>query len=228
MKGVVIKLGDGFRNISHNKDFLTIGGDVLCYNAVLYSKVNGLSGLEFLTGIPGSIAGAIFTKAGFCDVDVTSALVSATAVDYMGNVINFTKEDLKLFYQNKDPLSKKIIIIDGTFKVKKTTPEEVKKEISIFSHKREAVQENSIRAGGAEIFKNPTGNKKAWQLIEESGCREMFSGKAQISEKHCNFIVTKNGAQAQDIIDLGNKIIEIVKEKTGVRLEWKIKIIGEE
>lgn len=228
VKGVVIKLGEGFAKIFYEEDSITIGGNVLCYNAVLYTKTHGLSGLEFLAGIPGSISGAIVTKAGCHNVDISSVLISASAVDFNGNVIHFEKEDLAAFYQNKDPLAKNIIFVDATFKIEKTTQEEVSKNISMFNHKREKLQETSIKAGGAEIFKNPQGNKKAWQLIEESGCRGMELGRAKISEKYCNFIISKSGAKAQDIIDLGNKVIEIVKAKTGVTLQWKIKIIGEE
>ncbi len=143
-----------------------------------------------------------------------------------GNIIRLTKEDLINSHQN-DLLSQNLIFLDGSFKVEKTTQESVAKEIARFNQKRESLQEVVTKAGGAEIFKNPPGTKKAWQLIEESDCRGMEFGRAQLSDKYCNFIISKHGAIAQDIIDLGNQVIEKVRDKTGVTLEWKIKIIGE-
>ncbi len=85
----------------------------------------------------------------------------------------------------------------------------------------------STPTSGGSTFKNP-GIKKAWELIDESGCRGMKLGDAQMSEKHCNFMINLGNSKAQDLIDLGNKVVNLVKEKTGVTLEWEVKIIGKD
>ncbi len=228
IEGVVIKLGGGFNKITHQNNLLTVGGACLCTNAALYSKINGLTNLEFLTGIPGNIGGAINMNAGCYDGDVASALVSATAIDFDGNILQLKNEDFGFKYRGHsllNSLAKNLIFIEGVFKVENATPEIVGKKIAEFNQKREAAQPIRSKTGGS-TFKNPTGDKKAWQLIDEAGCRGMKINDAQISEKHCNFMINLGNAKAQDLIDLGNLVIDKVKEKTGVQLEWEIKVIG--
>ena len=224
--GAVIKLGNAFTKISHQNDLVTIGAACLCYNAALYSRINGLSGLEFLAGIPGSIGGAIAMNAGCYDGDIKGALLSATAIDYSGNVFHLQNSDFGFKYRGNS-LPKNLIFIEGVFKVTKSTSEAVGKQIASFNKKRELTQPIRTKTGGS-TFKNPPGNKKAWQLIDEAGCRGMVVGGAKISEQHCNFIINTGNATAKDIIGLGNKVIDMVKEKSGITLEWEIKIIGKD
>jgi UDP-N-acetylmuramate dehydrogenase len=223
VEGVVIKLGGGFNKISHQNNLLTIGGACLCSNAALYCKVNGLANLEFLTGIPGSIGGAIAMNAGCYDGDVASNLISATAIDFEGNILELTNQDFGFKYRGNS-LSKNLIFVEGVFKVENSTPEIVGKKIAEFNQKREAAQPIRSKTGGS-TFKNPT-DKKAWQLIDDAGCRGMKIGDAQISEKHCNFMINTGNAKAKDLIDLGNLVIDKVKAKSGITLEWEIKVIG--
>ena len=222
--GVVIKLGGAFTKISHQNNLVTIGGTCLCYNAALYSRMNGLAGLEFLAGVPGSVGGAIAMNAGCYNGDVAGVLVSATAVDYSGNIIQLTNADFGFKYRGNS-LPKNLIFVEGIFKVIKSTPEAVGKQIASFNKKRELTQPIRTKTGGS-TFKNPGGSKKAWQLIDEAGCRGMKIGDAQISEQHCNFMINTGNATAKNLIDLGNKVIDMVKEKSGITLEWEIKIIG--
>jgi UDP-N-acetylmuramate dehydrogenase len=224
IEGVVIKLGGGFNKISHQNNLLTIGGACLCSNAALYCKVNGLANLEFLTGIPGNAGGAIAMNAGCYDGDVASTLISATAIDFDGNILQLKNEDFGFKYRGNS-LPKNLIFVEGVFKVENSTPEIVGKKIAEFNQKREAAQPIRSKTGGS-TFKNPAGDKKAWQLIDEAGCRGMKIGDAQVSEKHCNFMINTGNSKARDLIDLGNLVIDKVKEKSGVQLEWEIKIIG--
>ena len=120
--------------------------------------------------------------------------------------------------------SQNFIFIEGLFRATKSNSEEVAKKISELNQQREIAQPIRAKTGGS-TFKNPD-NLKAWQLIDEAGCRGMTNGDAQISEKHCNFMINQKSASAQDLIDLGNKVKKLVKEKSGVNLEWEIKIIG--
>jgi UDP-N-acetylmuramate dehydrogenase len=226
VEGVVIKLGGGFTNISNKGNLVTIGASCLCYNVALYSKVNGIAGLEFLAGVPGSIGGAIRMNAGCYNADIGSVLVSATAIDFDGKVHYFQNEDFGFKYRGNS-LPKNLIFVEGVFKVVQSTPELVGKKIAEFNRKRESTQPIRSKTGGS-TFKNPPCDKRAWQLIDEAGCRGMIVGGAMISKQHCNFMINTGSATAKDLIDLGNKVIDKVKEKTGITLEWEIKIIGKD
>jgi UDP-N-acetylmuramate dehydrogenase len=231
VEGVVVKLGKEFTNISHENDVLTAGAGALCANVALYSKLNALTNLEFLTGIPGSIGGAIAMNAGCYDGDVSQSLISAKVMNFSGEVMEIANEDFGFSYRS-NKLARELFILEGKFKVAKSTSEEVSTKIASFNKKREESQPIRSKTGGS-TFKNPAktstqnvDGKKAWQLIDESGARGMKVGDAQMSEKHCNFMINNGNAKSQDLIDLGNKVIDLVKEKTGVTLEWEIKIIG--
>ncbi len=224
IEGVVIKLGGGFNQINYQTNILSIGGSCLCSNAALYSKINGLTNLEFLTGIPGSIGGAIAMNAGCYDNDISQNLICATAIDFDGNIVELENADFGFKYRGSS-LPKNLIFVEGKFKVVVSDSEKVGKKIAEFNQKRESTQPIRNKTGGS-TFKNPIGAKKAWQLIDEAGCRGMKIGGAQMSEQHCNFMINVDNTKAQDLIDLGNAVIDKVKEKSGIVLEWEIKIIG--
>lgn len=230
VEGVVIKLGRDFTKINHQDGVITIGSGCLCYNAALYCRLNGLSGLEFLAGIPGSVGGAIAMNAGCYDGDISKALISATAVDFNGQIRELTNKDFGFKYRGNS-IKDNLIFVEGIFKIEQSTSEIVGHKIAEFNRQREAAQPIRSKTGGS-TFKNPTDEKakgrKAWQLIDEAGCRGMKLGGAQISEQHCNFMINVNNATAQNLIDLGNLVIDKVKEKSGITLEWEIKVIGKD
>ena len=224
IRGVLIKLGSEFAKISHENDILTLGAGCLCGNVALHSKIYGLSNLEFLVGIPGSIGGAIFMNAGCYGSEISNYLISLTAINQKGEIIEFKNSDINFSYRNSN-LDKDLLILEGKFRLKKSSTEAVAYKISQFIKNREESQPIRVKTGGS-TFKNPK-NMKAWELIDKAGCRGMKLGGATMSEKHCNFMVNDGTATASDLINLGNKVIDQVKEKTGIKLEWEIKIIGE-
>ncbi|MFT6105931.1 MAG: UDP-N-acetylmuramate dehydrogenase [Rickettsiales bacterium] len=228
IEGVVIKLGGEFAKFSHQENEITIGAGNLCFNAALYTKINGLAGLEFMSSIPGNVGGAIAMNAGCYDGDISKQLISATAIDFDGNVLEIANEDFGFKYRGNS-LPKNLIFIKGVFSVEKSTTKEVGAKIADFAAKREASQPIRQKTGGS-TFKNPdqikSGGRSAWQIVDEAGCRGLKVGDAQVSEKHCNFMINTGDAKAQDLIDLGNLVIDKVKEKTGIELEWEIKRIG--
>jgi UDP-N-acetylmuramate dehydrogenase len=226
IQGVVIKLGGGFAKITHQDNLVIVGGACICYNVSLFSKIYGLSGLEFLSGIPGSVGGAIAMNAGCYGLDISQIIVVATAIDFNGNIIQLNRDDFNFKYRGHS-LEQNLIFVEGVFKTTTSTSEEVGKKIAEFNNIREQSQPIRTKTGGS-TFKNPKGDKKAWQLIDEAGCRGIKIGGAQISEKHCNFMINTGDAKATDLINLGNKVIDLVKEKTGIVLEWEIKVIDKE
>ncbi|NBV06310.1 MAG: UDP-N-acetylmuramate dehydrogenase [Proteobacteria bacterium] len=227
VKGVVIKLGGEFAKISQEGNSIRAGAAALCGNVALFSKIVALSDLEFFSGIPGSIGGAIAMNAGCYGSDVSQTLISATAIDFAGNLFELKNSDFDFFYRG-NKISKNFIFVEGVFKTTKSTSEAVNEKISKLNQQREAAQPIRAKTGGS-TFKNPDPlnplAKKAWQLIDEASCRGAVEGDAQISEKHCNFMINRKNASAKDLINLGNRVKKLVKERTNIDLEWEIKIL---
>jgi UDP-N-acetylmuramate dehydrogenase len=223
--GVVIKLSGEFAKITHQDDIISVGAAALCFNVANYAKDFGLANLEFLTGIPGSIGGAIAMNAGCYGGDISQTLISATAIDYNGNLVKLQNSDCNFSYRS-NKIAKNYIFVSGDFKTQKSSQEEIAAKIANYNQNRQETQPIKSKTGGS-TFKNPTNSdKKAWQLIDEAGCRGLAIGDAQMSEKHCNFMINNGNATANQLIELGQKVQKMVKEKTSIELEWEIKILG--
>lgn len=225
IKGVVIRLGRGFNNIElNNHTSIKAFGACLCSNIANFARDNGLTGLEFLSGIPGSLGGAIAMNAGCYNNDISQILISATAIDQNGNIIELEKKDFNFEYRSNN-LASKYIFTSAILSAKKSSYEEVSATMQNFQKKREETQPIRAKTGGS-TFKNPKNStKKAWQLIDEVGLRGFSIGEAEISSKHCNFLINKNNASAEDLINLINLIKNRVKEHSGIDLEEEIKIL---
>ncbi len=223
--GVVVKLGRHFA-MSHLQDaHLVAGAGMLDLNVALFACDHGIAGLEFLSGIPGTIGGAVRMNAGAYGVEIKDVLVECQAVLRSGEIKVFTSEELGFSYR-KSALPEGAIVTHAVFAAVPGERQEIAARIQEISRMREDTQPIRARTGGS-TFKNPEGHK-AWELIDKAGCRGMIIGGAQVSEKHCNFLINTATATAADLERLGNRVIEIVKEKTGITLEWEIKRIGRE
>jgi UDP-N-acetylmuramate dehydrogenase len=223
VKGVVIRLSGEFAKIMQEEENIRAGAAALCGNVALFSRNAALDKMEFLTGIPGSIGGAIAMNGGCYGSDMSQILISAKALDFDGNVIELKNSDFGFYYRG-NKISKNFIFVEAVLKGEKSTAENVSKKITELNQQREQAQPIRAKTGGS-TFKNPQ-NNSAWKLIDEAGCRGMIEGDAQISEKHCNFMINRGKASANNLIDLGNKVKKLVKEKSGIDLEWEIKILG--
>ena len=226
VKGVVIKLSSKFSNIKLvEKDKIEVGASTLDRKVSDFAKNNNISGLEFLSCIPGSIGGAIIMNSGCYGSDISEILLSIKIIDVKGEEKEIKKNEIKFFYRGSDIPKNYIIlsaVLKGTISSKKLIQQNQEKLIQ----KKKESQPSNIKTGGS-TFKN-TNNKKAWMLIKESGCDKLYIGDAKISDKHCNFFVNEGKAKAADIEKLINKVKTEVKGKTGVDLELEIKIIGNE
>jgi len=223
VKGVVIRLSGEFAKIAQEKENIRAGAAALCGNVALFSRNAALDKIEFLTGIPGSIGGAIAMNGGCYGSDMSQILISAKALDFDGNLIELKNSDFGFYYRG-NKISKNFIFVEALLKGEKSNAEIVSKKIAELNQQREQAQPIRAKTGGS-TFKNPQ-NNSAWKLIDEAGCRGMIEGDAQISEKHCNFMINRGKASANNLIDLGNKVKKLVKEKSGIDLEWEIKILG--
>ena len=225
--GVVVKLSRGFAQaqITNHQSPITIvvGAAMLDLNAALFACDHGLAGLEFLSGIPGTIGGAVRMNAGAYGREIKDVLVECEVVLRSGEVKIFTAEECGFSYR-KSSFPEGAIVTQALLKVEQGERVEIATRIQDIQKQREETQPIRSRTGGS-TFKNPEG-LKAWELIDRAGCRGMTVGGAQMSEKHCNFIINTGSATAADLETLGNRVIEIVKDKTGVTLEWEIKRIG--
>lgn len=223
VKGVVIRLLRGFTGISVEDHEIVAGAGALDLNVALTARDHGLAGLEFLSGIPGTIGGALRMNAGAYEGDLSQILVSAEAVDRWGKVHVVPASALGFSYRHSEAPADWIF----TSARLRATPGDqlaIARRIAEIDAARTDSQPRS-RTGGS-TFVNPPGHK-AWQLVDKAGCRGLRIGEAQVSEKHCNFLINLGEATATDIEALGEEVRRRVREKTGVQLEWEIRRIGE-
>ncbi|MBM5781820.1 MAG: UDP-N-acetylmuramate dehydrogenase [Pelagibacterales bacterium] len=229
IKGVTIRFGKNFAKISHESNIIKSGVGALCGNVALYSRDAALTNFEFLTGIPGSIGGAIAMNAGCYGSDMSKIVFKVKALDYSGNLHELKNSDFQFYYRG-NKISEQFIFVEALLEGEKSNIDDVAKKIAEFNRSREESQPIRAKTGGS-TFKNPNSNltsKKAWELIDESGCRGLQENDAQISIKHCNFMINNANASALDLINLGSKIQKAVKDKTGIELQWEIKILGQD
>ena len=227
IKGVVIKLGSSFSKIKLlNSDTLEVGAAALDRKVSNYAKDNGLSEFEFLSCIPGSIGGAVIMNSGCYGDDISKILISINVIDIKDCKEKVIKrEDIKFFYRGTN-LPLEYIIVSAKLKGKIKSKSAIEEKQNNFIKKKKLSQPSQIKTCGS-TFKNLSNQKKAWQVIKQTGCDKFREGDAVISEKHCNFFVNNGKAKSADIEKLINKVKKKVNEKSGVNLELEIKIIGE-
>jgi UDP-N-acetylmuramate dehydrogenase len=221
--GVVVRLPAALGKISIDGTRVTAGAAALDASVARAAAEAGIAGLEFLRGIPGTIGGALRMNAGCYGSEVKDIFIEATAIDGNGNKITLNSADMAFAYR-KAQARDDLIFTSATLEGRQDDPEAIRLRMNKLVEEREASQPVKTRTGGS-TFKNPPG-KKAWQLIEEAGCRGLRVGLAQVSEKHCNFLINTSDASASDIEALGEEVRVRVRAQTGVELEWEIKRVG--
>ncbi|MBL4638943.1 MAG: UDP-N-acetylmuramate dehydrogenase [Kordiimonadaceae bacterium] len=223
IKGVVIRLGRAFANIKIRGDIVKAGSAAMDVHVAKAAAKAGVSGLEFFVGVPGTIGGALRMNAGAYGQETKDVLAHAHAVDRYGHIHEFTLDDFAFSYR-KCEIPEHMIFLGASFHVKNGVPELVKERMAEINEMRLDTQPIGTRTGGS-TFKNPDG-QKAWELIDAAGCRGMKVGDAQVSEKHCNFLINLGEASSADIETLGETVRAKVLEHSGVDLEWEIARIG--
>jgi UDP-N-acetylmuramate dehydrogenase len=223
IEGVVIRLGRGFADCIVQEDRLVVGAGCLNANAVAVARESGIGGLEFLSGIPGTIGGALAMNAGAYGKETKNVLIEAEALDAEGRLHVLTPENLGYGYRHSN-LPEGWIFTRAVLQGKREDHSIIAERIDNIAREREASQPIRSRTGGS-TFKNPEGHK-AWKLIEEADCRGLTIGGAMMSEKHCNFMINTGTATADELERLGEEVRRRVQDKTGILLEWEIKRIG--
>ena len=189
-----------------------------------FARNHSRTNLEFLIGIPGTIGGGIKMNSGAYGSEIKKILIDVTAINKNGILKKFTVEDLKLDYRT-NKLSQEWMFLKARFKSNHGSKDLIQKKMKEIIQSRKISQPTGKKTGGSTFMNGK--DFKAWQLIDNAGCRGLKKGGAIISNKHCNFIINENNATAADIETLGETVRKKVFEKTGKKLNWEIKIIGE-
>ncbi len=222
--GVVVRLSSAFGKIETDGLRVRAGAAALDGAVARAAADAGIAGLEFLRGVPGTIGGALKMNAGCYGSEVKDVFVEATAIDEKGNKVRLSSADMEFAYRKAQGARDGLIFVEAVFEGRKDEPAAIRARMEELSANREASQPIKSKTGGS-TFKNPAGHK-AWQLVDQAGCRGLMIGGAQVSEKHTNFLINTGEATAADLEALGEEVRRRVKEKSGVTLEWEIKRVG--
>ncbi|WP_423970069.1 UDP-N-acetylmuramate dehydrogenase [Aurantiacibacter gilvus] len=222
--GVVVRLGKPFASVEVKRDcVIECGGGAPGILVASQARDAGIAGLEFLRGIPGTVGGFVRMNGGAYGREVADILVDCDVVLPGGTLVTLPVEDLDYSYRHSR-LPDGAVVVAARLKGVPGDPAEIGAEMDRIGAAREQSQPLRTKTGGS-TFKNPEGGK-AWQLVDEAGCRGLTMGDAQVSEKHTNFLINKGEATSADIEGLGEEVRRRVAEKTGVTLEWEIKRVG--
>lgn len=223
IEGVTIHLGRGFSRISVVGEEVSAGAGALGPEVARVAAAHGVAGLEFLSGIPGTIGGALRMNAGAYGSEIKDILLAATALDPAGRIHPLTPEAMGFSYR-RSALDPRWVLVEARFSGRRDDQGAILRRMAEIKREREATQPIRTRTGGS-TFLNPPG-EKAWRLIEAAGCRGLSMGGAKVSEKHANFLLNTGTAKAAELEALGEEVRRRVYENSGIRLEWEIARLG--
>ena len=225
VSGVVVRLGKAFAKIDRvDQTTLRCGGGASGILVSSTARDAGVAGLEFLRGIPGTVGGFVRMNGGAYGREVSDILVSARLVLRSGEVVEWPLDQLGYTYRHSE-VPAGAVVIEAVFRGSPGDPEAIGAEMDAIARAREESQPLRSRTGGS-TFKNPPGHK-AWALVDAAGCRGLTMGNAQVSEKHCNFLLNLGSATSAEIEALGEEVRRRVEAKTHISLEWEIQRVGE-
>ena len=224
--GVVVRLGKVMAKVEAiDAVTLKCGGGASGILVSSTARDAGISGVEFLRSIPGTVGGFVRMNGGAYGREVKDILVECVVVLRSGDVRTMAADELGYTYRHSE-LPEQAIVLSATFRGVPGDPTAIQAEMDRIAQSREESQPLRSRTGGS-TFKNPVGHK-AWALIDAAGCRGLVHGGAQVSEKHCNFLLNLGDATSSDIEELGEEVRRRVRAKTNISLEWEIQRVGVE
>lgn len=223
IEGVVIVFGSSFSTIAVEGESVSAGAGAADVKLASAAAAASLSGFAFLRGIPGAVGGALRMNAGAYGGEIKNIFVSCAGIDRGGVLRSYTAAEMDFAYRHCRV--KNVIFTQANFAGRPGDQDEIRAEMAEIARARGATQPVNTRTGGS-TFRNPPG-RKAWELIDEAGCRGLVLGDAQVSELHCNFLVNRGNASAADIEELGEEVRRRVFDCSGITLQWEIERIGE-
>lgn len=223
-EGVVICIGNRFEECSIEGTTITAGAGAKLSKIAALACREGLKGFEFASGIPGTLGGAVTMNAGAYGGEMSQVLKSVKVLDENGNILNLKNDELNLGYRHSIVMDKGYVVLEGIINLKTGQSDEIRKVMDELALKRREKQPLEYPSAGS-TFKRPEGYF-AGKLIMDAGLAGKSIGGAQVSEKHCGFVINKGGATASDILSLMDYVEETVYNMYGVRLEPEVKILG--
>ncbi len=222
--GVVIRLGQSFKTITVEGTTITAGAAAV--DAIVANKAlaHGLTGLEFMSGIPGAVGGGLRMNAGAYGREFKDVVISARAIDRSGKLHTLTNADFGFSYRHSG-VPEDWVFTSATLQAEKGDAAAIKAKMEEIKNARGGSQPIRSYTGGS-TFANPEGHK-AWQLIDAAGCRGLKIGGAEVSTQHCNFLINTGNATATDLETLGETVREKVMAHSGIQLRWEIKRYGQ-
>lgn len=224
-RGVIIRLGGDFNRLTVEGTLLTAGASVLLSAAARAAMENGLAGMEFASGIPGSVGGGVKMNAGAYDGEMRNIVESVQVMYKDGSILDLDNETMEFGYRNSVIKNRPYVVLQVSMRLREGSREAVLARMNELTARRKEKQPLEYASAGS-TFKRPEGNF-AGKLIMDSGMRGARIGGAQVSEKHCGFVINDGTAVAADIAELIQEVIETVKEKFGVTLEPEVILLGD-
>lgn len=225
IRGCVLVLADNYDDIKLNGTEITVLAGTSLNKAAKYSIAHGLTGMEEISGIPGSVGGAVSMNAGAYGKEIKDVCISVKAFDLAGNEYNFTNDQMNFSYRHSKIFDQDLIVSSATFKLQNDDKNEAMEKYEDYTNRRETKQPLDKKSAGS-TFKRPEGSY-ASKLIDECGLRGYRVGDCQVSEKHCGFIINAGEATSADMLAFIEEVAGIVYEKTGFKLEREVKLIGD-
>lgn len=226
IRGIVIELSDNFNNFEIEGNIIKAQSGALLAILGRNALRNSLTGIEFAAGIPGTLGGALAMNAGAYGGEMKDIVKSVRLMDTDGNILDFTNEQMEFSYRRSILSRTDYIVLSAQIELENGSYDEIKATMADFTQRRVTKQPLSLPSAGS-TFKRPEGHFAA-KLIDDSGLRGLTLRGAQVSEKHCGFVVNLGNAKAKDILDLMYIVKSTVKAKYGITLEEEVKILGED
>ena len=226
IRGLVLKLGEPMSVMQRDGESLIVGAGALLSEVAKFAAAQGLTGLEFAVGIPGSIGGAVFMNAGAYDGEISQGVEQVTAVCFDGSIRSYNKTQLNFGYRHSVFQENNCIICEVKLTLRCGVRDEITALMQDLTRRRESRQPLENSSAGS-TFRRPPGFF-AGTLIEQAGCKGLCFGGAQVSEKHAGFIINSGGAKAEEVLELIGQVQQRVREKSGVELWPEVIILGEE
>lgn len=225
IRGVVIALRENFNEISVDRNRIKASAGASLRDVSKKSFENELTGMEPVSGIPGTVGGAIIMNAGAYGREMVDIVESVRCINKNGEIFDYTNKEMQFSYRNSIAADEELLVLSATFILNTGIKDEIYEKFQEYDEKRWSKQPMEAYSAGS-TFKRPEGNF-ASKLIDESGLRGFTVGDAMVSEKHCGFLINKSNSTCENFLVLIEKVKEIVYEKHGIQLEREVKLIGE-
>jgi UDP-N-acetylmuramate dehydrogenase len=225
IRGVVVNLADGLNHLDFQDDVVHVGAGFSFIRLAVLAAKEGLTGLEFAGGIPGSVGGAVYMNAGAHGSEVSRIFKSAEILLETGELVSYTEKEMKFRYRHSVLQEMKGIVTEATFQLAQGDRKEIASAMAKFKDRRRHTQPLQLPCAGS-VFRNPA-NNHAGRLIEYAGLKGFRIGNAQVSEKHGNFIVNRGNASAQDVLQLIEHIKKELADRYKVEMIAEVQVVGE-